>query len=118
MSKSDTERMGNLIVGLRPLQLIRAWRLAAGPIFGVKAKFHGLHREASGECVLVLDLDDPIWKQELLFQSPRLLDLFRDALKAEGFSNSELPVKVSLSPHQTLPLKARYSEFRRHKRGV
>ncbi len=118
MSKSDTERVGNLVGGLRALQLIRAWRSAAGPIFGAKAKFHGLHRNADGECVLILDLDDPIWKQELLFQSAHLLELFRQALKTEGFSTSDLPVKVSLNPRQTLPLKSGNPEFRGHKRRL
>ncbi|MEO5668327.1 MAG: DciA family protein [Bdellovibrionota bacterium] len=115
MSKSGTPRIGELLGDVRPLKLIRAWRLAAGPIFGAKAKFHGLQTNAAGERVLILDLDDPIWKQELLFQSQHLLDLYREALKAEGFRDFELPVKVSLTPSKALPLKPGNPQLRRHK---
>jgi hypothetical protein len=100
---------------VRALKLIRAWRLAAGPIFGSKAKFHGLQRNAAGEQTLMLDLDDPIWKQELLHQSQHLLELFCTALRSEGFLVSELPVKVSLTPSKSLPFKTGNTQFRRHK---
>lgn len=100
---------------VRALKLIRAWRSAAGPIFGAKAKFHGLQRSPSGEQTLVVDLDDPIWKQELLYQAPQLLELFCAALKAEGFQRSEMPVKISLAPSKSLPFKPGNPQPRRHK---
>lgn len=100
---------------VRALKLIRAWRVAAGPIFGAKAKFHGLQKNAAGEIQLVLDLDDPIWKQELLFQSQHLLSLFCEALKAEGLHKHEMPTKVSLTPNKSLPFKPGNPQFRRNK---
>jgi len=115
MSKNGVPRIGDLMGDVRPLKLIRAWRLAAGPIFGAKAKFHGLQRNAAGEQTLVLDLDDPIWKQELLYQSQQLLQLFCEALRNEGFLKSELPTKISLTPNKSLPFKPGNPQSRGHK---
>lgn len=118
MSNGSPPRIGELVGGVKALQLVRAWRLAAGPIFGEKAKFHGLQRNAQNEWVLVLDLEDPIWKQELMYQSKALLEIFRETLRKQGFPVYELPVKVSLAPSKSLPFQSGNPKPGGHKGGL
>jgi hypothetical protein len=105
--------------GLKALSLIRAWKKAAGPIFGAKARFYGIYKDPkTSKKVLVLDLQDPIWKQELLFESSKLLELYNLALKEEGIPAHEWPESVSMSPNHSVPLQARHSQSSRHKEGI
>ncbi len=109
MSKpSSIASVGDLMGGLKALSWIRAWRAAAGPIFGEKVKFYGIERHGARN-ILVLDLDDPIWKQELLFQKDTLLDLYRIELRKFGIPDSEIPQEISLNPKKGLPFKSRNS---------
>jgi hypothetical protein len=118
MSKNDLLRIGNLVGSVKALGFIRAWKKVAGPIFGAKVLFHGVQKDPKGGRVLILDLQDPIWKQELLFESEKLLELYRAALQEEGIPSQEWPNKISLSPGNSLPLKARHTKFRGHKVGL
>lgn len=118
MSKTDLKRIGDLIGGVKALSLIKAWKKASGPIFGSKVRFHGIRRDAKGIKVLVLDLHDPIWKQELLFESEKLLEIFRHALKEEGVPSHEWPDKISLTPSHSLPFESSHSQLRRQKMGL
>lgn len=104
--------------GVKALAVIRAWKKVAGPIFGSKVKFHGIRRDPKGVRMLVLDLQDPIWKQELLFESEKLLELYIAALKEEGVHPSEWPEKISLSPGNSLPFESSHTKFRGHKVGL
>lgn len=98
--------------GLKALSWIRAWKAASGPIFGEKVKFYGIEQRGphnNSYNVLVLDLADPIWKQELLYQKDTLLDLYRIELRKHGIPDSEIPREISLNPKKSLPFKPRHS---------
>lgn len=94
--------------GLKALTWIRAWKAASGPIFGEKVKFYGIEQRGPHN-VLVLDLADPIWKQELLYQKDTLLDLYKIELRKLGIPDSEIPKEISLNPKKSLPFKSRNS---------
>lgn len=111
---STTTRIGDLVGSLPALAYIRAWKRASGPIFGEKAKFHGVET-LKGRTTLVISIVDPIWKQELSFQKQTLLDLYRIELEKEGLPQHKIPVDISLDPKKRLPFKTRNSQSGRNK---
>jgi hypothetical protein len=113
MSKSSFVRLGDLVNELRPLQMVRAWKEACGPVFARHARFLGVRLE-NGQRVLKLDVPDATWRHEIVFEAEQLLELFNQALRSRGWPSQELPTSLSLAPLSGLPVKARYPKSRRN----
>lgn len=105
---SSISNFSDLMGGLKALSWIRAWKSASGPIFGEKVRFYGIEKRGDRN-VLILDLSDPIWKQELMYQKDTLLDLYKIELRKYGIPDSDLPQEISLNPKKSFPFKPRNS---------
>jgi hypothetical protein len=88
-------RISNALPGLRPLQLIRAWKECAGPALLQQVKFLGTAREEDGFC-LRLEVPDPLWRQELEFQKDSILAAFNAKLASFGYPVMERPVRCKI----------------------
>src|SRR4051812_10332033 len=75
----NLRKVSDVIGGLRPFRLIRAWRTCAGPPLLAQTRFLGVHQEAQG-LGLRLEVPDPVWRQELEFQKEDILKAYREAL--------------------------------------
>ena len=80
---------------LEPLMLIRAWKECAGPALLKQTRFLGVHF-SNGVWVLKLEVSDPIWRQELEFQSQLILQAFHQKLREAHFSAAKFPQKVEI----------------------
>ncbi len=110
--------MSDVINDFAPLQLIKAWKTVAGPVFQKQAEFRGL-REEGNKVFLLLQVKDPIWRQEIQFNASRLLDALGRELKNLGWSTEKIPTEISFqAPGFSLPLNSRNSKFRRNKEGI
>jgi hypothetical protein len=116
-SRDTVRKISDLMTGLLPLQLIRAWKECAGPALLSQTKFMGVLPNA-GHKTLTLTVPDPLWRQELEFQKEEILQRYRDALRRIGCPDAEMPTRCSLGPVTSLPLKTVNSQKGRGKKRI
>jgi hypothetical protein len=110
-------KISELMTGLLPLQLIRAWKECAGPALLSQTKFMGVLPNA-GHKTLMLEVPDPLWRQELEFQKEEILQRYRDALRRSGCPDAEMPTRCSLGPVASLPFKTINAQKSRGKKRI
>ncbi len=109
-----TAQASELLGSYKPLLLIKAWKLSAGPVFLEKAKFMGIQNTAKGP-TLMLSIQDPMWRQEFSFHAPTLLESFNETLIKLGLPAHEVPRACSLMRDSGSPLKPSHPQKSRQK---
>jgi len=103
--ESKSTGIAGLLGQFKPLRLIRAWKKCAGPVLCKQSRFLGVHPHPKRpqSLQLLLEVADPIWRQEFQYQSADILERYRGALLAEGFTEAELPEFISIRAQLSVP---------------
>jgi hypothetical protein len=116
--KNLPRAVGEIVSNFEPLQLIKAWKTVCGPVFAKQAEFRGIQNDGK-RVILLLEVRDPIWRQELQFNSTRLLDALGKELKKFNWENAKIPNEISFqSSRNHLPMNSRNPKFGRKKEGI
>ena len=98
--------------------LVRAWKECAGPALQQQAVFLGIHPEGAAR-VLRLQVEDPLWRQELSLQTSSILETYRAKLLSLGFTEAEMPTHCSITSSvvttSKVPFKSRDPKNSRNK---
>jgi hypothetical protein len=98
-----------------PLQAIGAWKKIAGPVIGQHAEFLGIHK--NGQVTLLhLSVKDPIWRQEIQFESKLILAGLSAELKKLGWREDQIPTEILFKA--VLPFRPSNPHFRGNKKWV
>lgn len=91
---------GELLKGFAPVALAQAWRDAVGPMIAKQCEFKGTRPSAQGP-VLLIEVRDPLWRQELHMQLPELLVRLRELLATTRIAEHQWPVSIQIFAPQS-----------------
>jgi len=107
------QKLGTLTESLSALKWIRAWKSCAGPALEKNVQFLGF-RKSESAITLLLEVKDPIWRQELEYQKLGILKEYQNSLRVLKVPQIDWPTHVellanagSLSPRQTFSSQKR-----------
>lgn len=109
--------LGDLLLTQRSLVLVQAWRESCGPALLKHVAFGGIINDGRRR-LLVLEVSDPIWRQELEYQKDSIVEAYSKTLRTYGFHDSELPNECSLRMKASMPNGSLYAQKARNKERI
>ncbi len=94
-SSGGPQKLGALTGHLSPLKWIRAWKMCAGPVLEKQAQFMGFRNSEVGRTLLI-EVKDPLWRQELEFQKAGILKEYHKALEQLEVPEREWPKMLEI----------------------
>ena len=101
------KNLGEALLNIPTVKLIRCWKLCAGPALWKQTKFLGIKRGPQGQTLHIL-VKDPIWRQELYYQINDILNRFRHEMQKHNFANSQLPTRCVLHSVESKPFRSKW----------
>ncbi len=113
--KNLPKSFGEISKDFGPLQAIAAWKKTAGPVIAQHAEFLGIHKNGQVP-VLHLSVKDPVWRQEIQFETKRILQGLAAELKKMGWPIEQIPSEILFK--SVLPFRPGNAHFRGNKKMI
>lgn len=88
------DSLGDLIKTIPAVKLVRCWKESVGPVIWEQTVFLGVKRNKAGKNAVYIQVNDPLWKQELHYQQKDILERFRAKMLENSFSRNNLPQTI------------------------